>query len=156
MVLPSGDDTWLSIFERYNLERYIDVSNDWTKNDDKISITFEIYIFLKTYKSVDIKKNVTSKTIILSNEQSEVLDICRYQLNKLKNINDCGNKKISYLKRIIVQGKAGTGKSTLISEIVETVRETLGHDAIIVTAPTGAAAVNINGNTIHSSEFHII
>ena len=70
--------------------------------------------------------------------------------DKLKNINDCDNKKISYLKRIIVQGKADTGKSTLINEIVETVRETLGHDAIIVTAPTGAAAVNINGNTIHS------
>ena len=50
----------------------------------------------------------------------------------------------------IVQGNAVTGKSTLINKIVETVRETIGHDAIIVTAPTGAAAVNINGNTILS------
>ena len=74
-------------------QRYIDVTNGWTKNDDKISNTFEIENFLKTYESVDIKKNVTSKNIILSNEQSEVLDKCRYQLNKLKNINDCDNKK---------------------------------------------------------------
>ena len=29
-------------------------------------------------------------------------------------------------------------------------RETVGHDTIMVTAPTGAAAVNISGNTIHS------
>ena len=56
-----------------------------------------------------------------------------------------------YLKRIIGQGEAGTCKSTLINKIVGTVCETLGHDAIIVTTPTGAAAaVTINGNTIHS------
>ena len=35
-------------------------------------------------------------------------------------------------------------------KVVKTVRETLGSDAMVVTAPTGdAAAVNINGNTIH-------
>ena len=44
---------------------------------------------------------------------------CRYQLNKLKNINDCDNEKISYLKRIIVKGKAGTGKSTLYNSVLK-------------------------------------
>ena len=62
-------------------QRYIDVANDWTKYDDKISNTFEIENFLKTYKNVDIKKNVTSKNIILSNEKSEVLDICNVDIN---------------------------------------------------------------------------
>ena len=107
-LVENEDDTWMSIFERYNLEivdtdlvlnddfqreqesdemlnnetaedehhlnaiellsslhkekkhdklgqRFIDVANDWTKNDGKISNTSEIENFLKTYKSVDIK-----------------------------------------------------------------------------------------------------
>ena len=65
-------------------QHYIDMPNDWTKNYDKVSNTFEIENFLKVYKNVDIKKDDTSKNlnIKLSNEQSEVLDIFRYQLNR--------------------------------------------------------------------------
>jgi tetratricopeptide (TPR) repeat protein len=42
-------------------------------------------------------------------------------------------------------GKAGTGKSTFLKHIVETVAKNF-----IVVAPTGIAAVNVNGVTIHS------
>ena len=42
-------------------------------------------------------------------------------------------------------GKAGTGKSTFLKHIVETVAK-----SFIVVAPTGIAAVNVNGVTIHS------
>ena len=117
----------------------------------KCQILVKLKIFKKWYRSVDIKRVDTSKilNIVLSNERNEVLDICKYQLNESKNINNC-EKNISYLKRIIVKGKPGTGNSTLINKIVETVRETLGYDAIVVTAATGTAAVTINGNTFHS------
>ncbi|KAL7296799.1 hypothetical protein TKK_0010199 [Trichogramma kaykai] len=48
------------------------------------------------------------------------------------------------------EGKAGSGKSTLINAIVQEVTDALGCDAITIIAPTGTAAVNVNGSTIHS------
>lgn len=50
-------------------------------------------------------------------------------------------------RRIVIQGKAGSGKSTLIHEIVKRIKRNLGGEAVL----TVAAAVNIHGTTIHSS-----
>lgn len=52
---------------------------------------------------------------------------------------------------LIVQGKAGCGKSTLIKTMTARLMETLGDDSFLLLAPTGSAALNINGNTIHSA-----
>lgn len=46
---------------------------------------------------------------------------------------------------MFITGKAGTGKSTLLQHF----RETTGRRAVVL-APTGVAAVNIRGQTIHS------
>ncbi|KAI3883779.1 hypothetical protein MKW92_019059, partial [Papaver armeniacum] len=52
--------------------------------------------------------------------------------------------------RLIVSGGAGTGKSTLINAIVRSTRELFGNDkAVRIMAPTGVAAFNIGGSTIH-------
>lgn len=48
-------------------------------------------------------------------------------------------------KNILVTGRAGTGKSTLLKYF----REHTGKRAVIL-APTGVAAVNVGGQTIHS------
>lgn len=48
-------------------------------------------------------------------------------------------------KNVFITGKAGTGKSTLLKVI----RENLSKN-FVVLAPTGVAAVNIEGQTIHS------
>lgn len=48
-------------------------------------------------------------------------------------------------KDVFVTGKAGTGKSTLLELFRETTRK-----KVAVLAPTGVAAVNIQGQTIHS------
>lgn len=49
-------------------------------------------------------------------------------------------------KRILfVTGRAGTGKSTLLRKLVNGTRKN-----VVVLAPTGAAAVDIKGQTIHS------
>lgn len=48
-------------------------------------------------------------------------------------------------KSLFLTGKAGTGKTTLLREIVETT-----HKNTIVVAPTGIAALNAGGVTIHS------
>jgi ATP-dependent DNA helicase PIF1 len=48
-------------------------------------------------------------------------------------------------KNVFVTGKAGTGKSTLLDHI-----RFIAERRIIILAPTGISAVNVNGETIHS------
>jgi len=48
-------------------------------------------------------------------------------------------------KHLLITGRAGTGKSTLLNYFVANTKKN-----IVVLAPTGVAAVNIGGQTIHS------
>lgn len=48
-------------------------------------------------------------------------------------------------KSIFLTGKAGTGKTTLLRKIIQTT-----HKNTVVVAPTGIAALNAGGVTIHS------
>ena len=48
-------------------------------------------------------------------------------------------------RSIFLTGKAGTGKTTLLHEIIQTT-----HKNTVVVAPTGIAALNAGGVTIHS------
>lgn len=53
---------------------------------------------------------------------------------------------INYTRRsVFLTGKAGTGKSTFLRYIVENIRK-----KTVVLAPTGIAAVNVGGQTLHS------
>lgn len=49
------------------------------------------------------------------------------------------------LDNLYITGKAGTGKSTLLRELIRTTTK-----QTVVLAPTGVAAVNVGGQTIHS------
>ena len=68
----------------------------------------------KTVIADNSTNNTSNDIILLSDEQNEVLEICRHQISNLKKLgyNVYDNNS---LKRIVVQGKAGTGKSTLIN-----------------------------------------
>ncbi|CAG8655194.1 5887_t:CDS:1, partial [Acaulospora colombiana] len=46
-------------------------------------------------------------------------------------------------------GSAGSGKSMLLQKIIAALKKKLGSDSVAVTAPTGVAAINIGGNTLH-------
>jgi tRNA A37 threonylcarbamoyladenosine biosynthesis protein TsaE len=48
-------------------------------------------------------------------------------------------------RSIFLTGKAGTGKTTLLKEIIRTT-----HKKAVIVAPTGIAALNAGGVTIHS------
>jgi hypothetical protein len=72
-------------------------------------------------------------------------------MSKKDNINF--SKEASYVlelleksnKNIFITGKAGTGKSTLLSYFRE-----VSKKKPVVLAPTGVAAINVDGETIHS------
>lgn len=48
-------------------------------------------------------------------------------------------------KHIFLTGRAGTGKTTLLKELIKTT-----HKAAVIAAPTGIAAINAGGTTLHS------
>eukprot|EP01013_Petalomonas_cantuscygni_P041372 TRINITY_DN73_c1_g1_i1.p1 TRINITY_DN73_c1_g1~~TRINITY_DN73_c1_g1_i1.p1 ORF type:complete len:768 (+),score=132.18 TRINITY_DN73_c1_g1_i1:65-2368(+) len=51
---------------------------------------------------------------------------------------------------VFFTGCAGTGKSTLLREAVRRLRAKHGEGAVAVLAPTGIAALNVGGVTVHS------
>ncbi|XP_052124362.1 uncharacterized protein LOC113216456 [Frankliniella occidentalis] len=86
----------------------------------------------------------------LNVEQEKILSLVKDQIGVIVDSSKaCGNVP----KTVVVQGSAGTGKSTVIQAITNTIQSTLGVDSVLVLAPTGVAAVNIKGSTIHSRLF---
>lgn len=66
------------------------------------------------------------------------------------NISKFVTKFINGTNQVVfLTGKAGTGKTTLLRQIVETT-----HKKTIIAAPTGIAAINAGGVTLHSL-FHL-
>lgn len=68
----------------------------------------------------------------------EPVSLSREQQNLFDYIEQSENN-------IFVTGRAGTGKSTLLNYLVENTKKT-----VAVCAPTGVAALNVGGVTIHS------
>jgi ATP-dependent exoDNAse (exonuclease V) alpha subunit len=87
--------------------------------------------------------------------ETKIRRLSKCQMRVLKYVQMKLEKKEQIL--LYVTGNAGTGKSYLIEVIIELIRLTQavrsGHDPVIVCAPTGLAAKNVNGETIHRSFF---
>jgi ATP-dependent DNA helicase PIF1 len=84
------------------------------------------------------------------NEFASVIMIWFMKGKKLKiELNEQFQKALKLLentsKNIFITGKAGTGKSTLLTYFRDTTKK-----KIVVLAPTGVAAINVRGQTIHS------
>ena len=71
------------------------------------------------------------------------------QLNAPKNLSGEFKELLDRLEssreHFFITGRAGTGKSTLLNLFRKT-----SHKNIVVVAPTGIAALNVKGQTIHS------
>lgn len=93
-------------------------------------ILFLIFIISgRKGKNNPAKKNKRSESrFVLTNEFKGIIEI-------LTSTNDS----------IFITGKAGTGKSTLLKHFIRTTKKNC-----VVLAPTGIAALNIGGQTIHS------
>ena len=75
--------------------------------------------------------------LILGQRQPKLVitDEFRQAIDCMENTNTC----------VYITGKAGTGKSTLLSHFRKTTKKRLA-----ILAPTGIAALNVDGATIHS------
>ena len=67
------------------------------------------------------------------------------QTLKLSFDQECALKLMLEGKNCFLHGNAGTGKSTVIKEFINRSKKN-----IVIVAPTGVAAVNVGGQTIHS------
>jgi uncharacterized protein YpbB len=67
----------------------------------------------------------------------------------MENLSDAAKYTLQFINQtqrsIFLTGKAGTGKTTLLREIIRST-----HKNTVVVAPTGIAALNASGVTIHS------
>lgn len=90
---------------------------------------------------------LNSKILKLTHCQKKVMN---YIITHYKNDNF-----LSVPIHIFINGSGGVGKSYLIRLIIEWLKmctsQILGSDPVMVCAPTGTAARNINGKTIHSA-----
>lgn len=77
------------------------------------------------------------------------VDLLEQQIHELLDKSTYNRQLIS--KRSVVRGKAGSGKTTVIQRMVEIIYENIGEDGVIVAAPTGVAALNIGGVTLHNA-----
>lgn len=95
----------------------------------KISLLKRFWIWLVKKLGVSRMKPMESPTKL------EINDDFRKALELMNVTNN----------NVFLTGKAGTGKSTLLQHFRETTQK-----RIVILAPTGVAAVNVGGQTIHS------
>lgn len=121
---------------------------DWSQHCKSSQVIKNHFDFLNSLKESENFENIDEDSnIILNSEQEKVINLFDKQLSDALN-NNFENSKV---KRVIVQGKAGSGKSTIIKQMTSRLcKSRLGPESFLLLAPTGLAALNINGNTIHS------
>lgn len=81
-----------------------------------------------------------------SEEQEMVLNFFRQAIDSILT----GQQRQNLIKTLIVQGKAGSGKSAVIKAAKVMLNQQFGPNSYCVLAHTGAASNLIGGQTIHS------
>ena len=96
-----------------------------------------------------------SKIVVPRKLHHDQQQIFCYVMTKLKEWTEKArsNRKTKFKPlRLTIQGVAGSGKSVIIRTIAKIIRDMFKcHDTVLVAAPTGTAAFNIGGETIHRS-----
>ena len=100
---------------------------------------------------------INEKIRSLNKKQREIFDVVLSWANNFVKSKNCKNvKKINPLN-IFLTGQGGCGKSHLVKTIFYALSKLLlrkgtnpDKQRVMLLAPTGVAAVNINGTTIHS------
>lgn len=99
--------------------------------------------FLSEKNTPPRRRQTSTKKIVVKKSTEKKVDFSWVQLtnefrNALEKINNTENN-------YFITGKAGTGKSTLLQYLNHTTKK-----KCVLLAPTGRAAINIEGQTLHS------
>ena len=104
--------------------------------------------------SDDLRQSVRSLNTQQRKAYNLVLTWCR---SKIKNMNSLKPVDVQPI-HLFVTGGAGAGKSHLIKAIYHTATKSFRHitnnpekPTVLLMTPTGVAAININGTTIHTA-----
>ena len=102
----------------------------------------------------DLRQSVRSLNSQQRRAYDKLLSWCR---NKVKNMNSLKQTDVQPVY-LFLTGGGGVGKSHLINSIYHTTTKTFRHGitnpenpTVLLMAPTGVAAININGTTIHTA-----
>lgn len=104
----------------------------------------------KTEKKPKKSKAASSSLPTLSTEEAQQLELISYSFEQLNSEQKVAAKLILSGNNVFLTGNAGTGKSFVLKYIIQEFSKLHGSEKIAVTAPTGIAAINICGQTIHS------
>eukprot|EP00981_Chlorochromonas_danica_P000606 scaffold139_cov260-Ochromonas_danica.AAC.3 len=97
------------------------------------------------------KRSLRKRLPTMSDDNlSEMEDEEEILLDDLNEEQQAGAMKILSGRNVFVSGSAGTGKTFLLRYAIQELVKVHGEDAVAVTAPTGIAAVNVGGQTVHS------
>jgi ATP-dependent DNA helicase PIF1 len=81
------------------------------------------------------KKKIAAQQVVAIPDDFEITPDFEHAFDVMEHTN----------RHVYITGKAGTGKSTLLQYFKEKTKK-----KIVVLAPTGVAAINVGGSTIHS------
>ncbi|KAE8752106.1 hypothetical protein FOCC_FOCC001268 [Frankliniella occidentalis] len=131
----------------------MDLAHDWAEEAEQYGdpAVFPTYLAACKDQHEPQRVSVDAPTVQLSAEQQAVMEILLLQVNALLRPEDAPPAP----RLVIVQGKAGCGKSTVIHAMTTMLRERVGPDCYRLMAYTAVAALGINGETIHTG-LHIL
>ena len=106
------------------------------------------------YFSSVVNNEVVRLTIDMAKDDQ--MAVALLVLKNLKHWVQCATTKDPEIAetykplRLTVRGSAGSGKSFFIKALANTIRDMFGDQEVVqISAPTGAAAHNVGGETIH-------
>ncbi|XP_046145856.1 uncharacterized protein LOC123989199 [Osmia bicornis bicornis] len=154
-ALENEPRDWMAIAEAFPHEAVTDTVLGYRDQDRD----FEWYAIIRNYPGLEAQINFirqAKENYVCQRElaTSDNLDLNPGQQNVINHLH---NQLVGVTTRklTVVQGAAGTGKSCLIRKMVTIVESIHGPSSVLLIAPTGMAANNINGTTIHSA-FHLM
>ena len=163
----SANNGWSASDTFGNDRADIGIDFDWSKGfyHEKRSLCMDgelyiDYIRHKFYKEcdpniIDIPTDKDGSAYALEKLNDEQLVIV---LSALETIIKFVNNDPTYKPlRATIQGAGGSGKSFVINTLVALIRQyTQCNDSVLVTAPSGGAAFNVGGCTIHRALKHSV
>ncbi|XP_059074789.1 uncharacterized protein LOC131874875 [Cryptomeria japonica] len=124
----------------------IDLKNDWgvhhfSPQEKEIATNF-IHSNRRTFQLHHVLQQQSQNNLCIQQQKAYDIVISHLHANSLQAP-----------LRIIVQGTAGTGKSHLITSIKSALKRSApnGQSPLLLLAPTGVVAFNIQASTIHSA-----